>query len=93
MLTLDATVKIPESVLSTLLEQDAVLLDIRSNQYFALDEVGRRLWGLLSEGNSIRDIYQTLLDEYEVDAKQLEQDILELLNNLMENGLVEIVQG
>ena len=93
MLTLDATVKIPESVLSTLLEQDAVLLDIRSNQYFALDEVGRRLWGLLSEGNSIRDIYQTLLDEYEVDAKQLEQDMLELLNNLMENGLVEIVQG
>ena len=93
MLTLDTTVKIPESVLSTLLEQDAVLLDIRSNQYFALDEVGRRLWGLLSEGKHLRDIYQTLLDEYEVDAKQLEQDILELLNNLMENGLVEIVQG
>jgi hypothetical protein len=92
MLTLDATVNIPESVLSTLLEQDAVLLNIRSNHYFALDEVGRRLWGLLSEGNNLRDIYQTLLHEYEVDPGQLEQDMLELLNHLRENGLVEIVQ-
>ena len=93
MLTLNATVNIPESVSFTMLDQQAVLLNLSNNHYYALDEVGARLWGLLSEGKRLREIYQTLLDEYEVAPEQLEQDILELLNDLMENGLVGIVQG
>lgn len=93
MLTLNATLQVPEFVSFTLLEQDAVLLNTRNNRYYALDEVGARLWGLLSEGKQLREIYQTLMDEYEVSPAQLERDMLELLNHLVENGLVEIVQG
>lgn len=93
MLTLNATLQVPEFVSFTLLEQEAVLLNTRNNRYYALDEVGARLWGLLSEGKQLREIYQTLMAEYEVDLEQLERDMLELLNHLVENGLVEIVEG
>ena len=91
MLTLDTHVQIPVNLASTLLEEDAVLLNTRTNRYYALDGAGARLWGLLKEEKPLREAYKTLLDEFEVEPAQLEQDVLDLLGQLMENGLVEAV--
>jgi hypothetical protein len=93
MLTLDAIIHIPESVSFSVIGQDAFLLNTRTNKYFALEEVGARLWDLLRNGDQPRDCYQTLLAEYEVDPDELEQDLVELLNMMMENGLVELDQA
>ena len=92
MLTLDTALRIPAHVSFTFVEEQAVLLNLRTNQYFSLDEVGAHLWALLKEGKSLREGYQVLLEEYEVEPAQLEQDVLELMENLKEHGLVEIVQ-
>lgn len=40
----------------------------------------------------MKDALQIILSEYEVDLGNLEQDILELLDQLQEKGLVEIVE-
>jgi len=93
MLTLDAQLLIPKHVSFTLVEQDAILLNTRTNKYYALDEVGARLWGLLNEGKQLKDAYQMLLDEYEVKPARLEKDLLELIDHLVENGLVEVAEG
>ena len=93
MLTLDATFHIPDYVSFAFVEQDAMLLNMQNNQYYLLDDVGARLWGLMGEGKSLRESYQVLLEEYEVEPARLEQDVLELLENLKEKGLVEIVQA
>ena len=92
MLTLDASLRIPSHVAFTFADQDAVLLNTRTNQYYSLDEVGARLWSLLNEGKQLMESYQALLEEYDVEPAQLEQDLLELVSGLVENGLVEIAQ-
>jgi Coenzyme PQQ synthesis protein D (PqqD) len=91
MLTLDDTLHIPDHVSFTFVDEEAVLLNMRTNQYYLLDEVGARLWGLLRDGKSLRESYQIILEEFEVDSATLEQDVLELLENLKEHGLVEII--
>jgi len=93
MLTLTAALRIPDNVLFTTVDDDAVLLNTRTNQYFALDEVGARAWNLLTEGKSLRAAYEILLDEYEVDPVPLERDLLDLVGHLAENGLVESVSA
>ena len=93
MMTLDDALHIPGNVSFTFVDEDAVLLNLQTNQYYLLDEVGARLWGLLQEEKTLRESYHTLLEEYEVDPTQLEQDVLELLEKLKEQGLVEIVQA
>jgi hypothetical protein len=90
MLTLDAVLRIPAHVSFSVVGQDAFLLNTQTNRYFALEEVGARLWELLKDGKPLRESYQTLLEEYEVAPDELEQDVLELVSNLMESGLVEI---
>jgi len=73
--------------------EDAFLLNTQTNKYFSLEKVGTRLWELLSQGRSLREAYQRLLKEYEVSPAELESDLLELVNHMMENGLVEIVSA
>jgi hypothetical protein len=93
MLTLEDTLHIPAHVSFTFVDGDAVLLNMHTNQYYWLDEVGARLWGFLRDGKSLRESYQEILSEYEVDSAQLEQDVLELLEKLKEQGLVEVIQA
>jgi hypothetical protein len=83
---------IPANVSFSIVGEDAFLLNTRTNKYYGLEKVGARLWELLNEGKPLRVGYQILLKDYEVDPAQLEQDLLELINHLMENGLVEIAK-
>ena len=91
MLTLDATVNIPSFVSFAFVKEEAVLLNMHANYYYQLNEIGARLWGFLRDGKLLREAYQAILEEYEVEPAQLEQDILELLAHLLEKGLVEII--
>ena len=93
MLTLEVPLRIPAKVAFGFVEQEAVLLNKRTNQYYRLDEVGARFWSLLRDGKSPRESHQVLLEEYEVDPIQLEQDLLELVDDLIKHGLLEIVQA
>lgn len=93
MLTLDSTVHIPAHVFFTTVDGGSVLLNTHTNTYFALEEVGVRFWDLLKDGNPLKKIHRILLDEYEVGPAQLEQDLLEILNDLLDNGLLEIAQA
>jgi hypothetical protein len=90
---LDAALRISDNVIFTTVDDGSVLLNTRTNQYFSLNDVGAQLWNLLCEGKTLRVAYESLLDEYEVDGVQLELDLLELVNRLLENGLVESVSA
>ena len=72
------------------LDGEAVLLDLKSEQYFGLDEVGTRIWQLMEESGELDTVYQTLLTEYEVSAEQLQSDLISFVNNLSEAGLITV---
>jgi hypothetical protein len=87
--SLDDKVKISDQVLSQEVNGETVLLDLGSDFYFGLDEVGTRIWQLLNEKKAVGEIVELLLEEYEVERETLEQDMNELLGNLLEAGLIE----
>jgi hypothetical protein len=91
MMTLDNTPHLPDHVMFSVVGEDAFLLNTQTNKYFLLEEVGARLWELLKDGKLLKEAYQILLGEFDVDPVQLEQDLLELLEQLQENGLVGII--
>lgn len=84
---------VPKHVLVRQIEGESVLLNLQSERYFGLDEVGSRMWASLTTADSIQASYETLLGEYEVDAEQLRRNLEELIEKLIENGLVEVSGG
>jgi len=72
---------------------ESVILDLKSQRYLGLDEVGTRMWHALLEADSVQHAFDALLGEYEVEAGELEQDLREFVGRLLENKLVVIAGG
>lgn len=69
---------------------EAVLLDLASEQYFGLNAVGVRVWQLLAENPSMESVFRVVSAEYDVAPAQLERDVLALLKQLSDAGLVSL---
>lgn len=69
---------------------EAVILNLKNGVYYGIDAVGVRIWNLIQESRSVDDILNTLLEEYEVEPDQCEGDILALLQQLADSGLIEV---
>lgn len=64
------------------------MLELDSEHYFRLDDVGSRMWELLSEGGDVDSAYARLLEEYEVDAGVLRADLEDFIERLTAKGLL-----
>ena len=89
---LSSNISISNEVLAQEVDGETVLLDLQSESYFGLDEVGTRIWQLLQEHNELQKVFDILRDEYDVDAKQLENDLNELLAKLLDAKLITLVK-
>ena len=69
---------------------EMVILDLKSEQYFGLDDVGTHFWQLLQSNGNAQSAYEVMLAEYDVDADVLKTDIQNLLAELMDAGLVSV---
>ena len=75
-----------------ILKQEAagtvVLLNMDDGRYFALDEVGGRVWDLCDGSRTLSEIAAILAEEYEAPAETIERDLAELINALTNEELV-----
>ena len=85
-----ARVLVPSDVLISEVGGESVLLNLKNERYFGLDDVGTQMWKTLVASDSIQAAYETLLAEYDVEANRLRQDLDDLIQKLLEQGLVEV---
>lgn len=69
---------------------ESVLLNLKNESYYGLDEVGTSMWKTLTTGATIEEAYDLLMAEYEVDGETLRRDLAELLEKLVDQELIEI---
>lgn len=69
---------------------EAVLLDLASETYFGLNEVGTRIWILLAEGTPLVSVHAALCEEFDAPADAIECDLLALATRLRDAGLVTV---
>jgi len=81
-----------ESVFAQEVDGEMVLLDMNSENYFGLDEVGTTIWQAMQEKEILQEVYDTMLDQYDVEPEILERDLIDFVQKLSENGLIEIGQ-
>lgn len=69
----------------------AVLLDMNSEQYFGLDEVGARIWSALAAGATAEGAARALADEYDAPVETLINDAETFAARLVDARLLEVV--
>ncbi len=88
---MSVTVEISDQVLVRHLQGETVLLDLRSQHYFGLDEVGTRIWQLLAEHGETGAVVAGMVEEFDVERSQLERDLAVFLSRLEAAELVTLV--
>lgn len=81
-------VTVPDDVLISNLQDESVILNLDSERYYGLDNVGTRFLSVLTTSESIESAYERLRDEYDVDPQILRNDLLALIENLVDQGLL-----
>jgi hypothetical protein len=88
---LASRVAIGKDVVFRELDGEAVLLNLKTGVYFGLDAVGTRIWQLLGEHGELARVARAVQEEYDVAAARSEADLLRLVAQLREKGLIEVV--
>jgi coenzyme PQQ biosynthesis protein PqqD len=77
-----------DRVLTQSAEDELVLLDLDAGTYFALNEVGARVWELCDGHRSLDDIIDTIEGEFEAPRRVIEEDVHALVDQLAADRLV-----
>lgn len=81
-------VTVPDDVLISHLQEESVILNLDSERYYGLDDVGTRFLSVLTTSESIEAAYDRLRHEYDVDPQVLRADLLALIEKLIDQGLL-----
>jgi hypothetical protein len=82
-------VRIPESIAVHGLQGELLLLNSATGVCVNLDPMGAKMWQLIEEHHALHTVLDALLREYEVTEAQGEQDLLDFVAQMLEDGFVE----
>ena len=79
-----------DRVLAQRAEDSLVLLDLDGGEYFALDEVSRRVWDLCDGTRDVAAVVAALSSEYEAPEETIREDVQELLKDMVDENLLVV---
>lgn len=68
--------------------EETVIVDLDDEQYFSLNDTGTVVWSAVSTGRTMAVAAEALVEKFEVTREQANGDVKELVEVLVENGLL-----
>jgi hypothetical protein len=90
MVSLADRLVVPQHVLVRFMDRESVLLNLETERYFGLDEMGTRMWQVVTAAPNVETAIQQLQDEYDATPETLQNHLTELLGRLVDNGLLAL---
>ena len=87
-MTMDSKYKIADNILIEKVDDELLILNGMTQQYFTLDKIGEVFWELLNEKSDLKEVHQELTQLFDVEAKQLEKDLLNFSAQLEANEMI-----
>ncbi len=92
MIKTGTVVRRSDSMLSSDLGDETIMMDMEKGLYYGLDAVGTRIWQLVEQPIPVCRLCEELLAEYEVSPEACEQEVAQFLTKMLDSGIVEIVE-
>lgn len=89
-INLDTVINKNLEIDDTDLDGEKVMMNLDKGEYFMMNEVGSRIWEIISEAINVKEIISTLRNEYEVDEETCKDTVIEFLGRLDNADLISI---
>ncbi len=75
------------------MEGETVLLDLSTGRYYTLNWLGSVIWEHCTGHSTISDIHAVLCDRFDVAPERALDDLVALVNQLIQEGLLQQERG
>lgn len=91
--TIDLNTRVSQKpeVITSEIDGETVMMNIGTGRYIGLNSVGSRIWQLLEQPSTTREIIEVLSDEYHVSEEMCRKDVLEYIQELYESKLITLI--
>jgi len=69
---------------------EKVMLSVRQGKYYNLGDIGGEIWEQIKKPILVKDLIAVLVDKYDVDERDCEQQVISFLNHLREEKLIQL---
>src|SRR5690625_1369069 len=69
---------------------EKVMLSVRQGKYYNLGDIGGEIWEQIKKTIIVKDLIAVLVDKYDVDERDCEQQVISFLNHLREEKLIQL---
>jgi hypothetical protein len=90
-MNLDSKVTLLDTVFVQEVDEETILLDTTTQEYFSLDEVGSMFYHFVEVEQDLRVIVKELAEHFSKEELTIEKDLFTFLQALKVKGLVEII--
>lgn len=85
---LDTRVKLSRNLLETKIDDEVVALDVTRGLCYGLDPIGSKIWDMLAEETSVKEICAKLVRDFDVNEADCAKDVCSLLNQMRDDDLI-----
>jgi len=93
MIDSDTLVVVADHQVSSVVDDEQVILNLEDGTYHGLNSVGARVWQLIQEPRTVAAICDALLAQFDVARDRVHQDVVALLQDLKQENLIRIEQA
>ena len=85
---LQTRVTAPEGIMATEVDGQAELMHVDRGFYYGLNEVGALLWRNIGDPVTVQELCDAVMEEFDVDFATCQRDVLAVLGQMAEAGLI-----
>ena len=89
-ISMDSEVTISPTIVATELDGSVTIFHPTTDRYYTLEGAGAAIWQLLEQTASLEQVRDAILERYETTAETCERDILALVAQCHEAGLLDV---
>lgn len=79
-------------LMSTPLEGEIVILNVKTGAYVALDTIGHEIWNMLATPHDVAAICERLVEQFEGTREDITRDATQFIKELLAEDLVQVVR-
>jgi hypothetical protein len=91
-LTLNTVVVVSPHQISAQLNDEVIVLNLKSGGYFGLSDVAAFIWSLIQQPTACSDIVSAIFAEFEMEQIQIETDVMRFVCKMKELELIDVQQ-
>lgn len=88
MISLEQIVRRNEKTASRVLAGEAIVLTPQNSKIHSFNETGSRIWELLADEPTVKEVVAQIRSEFEVGEEQAQADVIAFLEELAAKGMV-----